>query len=350
MEYPWQWPWLHDLTALACFSVAMCIAINMLATYAPKPEKEGEIVALKRAAYHTASCLQYQQQQSLLSMLGLRPDSVSIFRPISDHFSTLSEVSAAIQRAGLDRCNLIIGIDFTASNEWQGRTTFGGQSLHATHPTKRLFNPYQKVIAIVGETLEPFADDKKLIPTFGFGDVATRDRDVFTFHNDGSPSEGVYDVLQSYNRIVRDVVLSGPTSFAPLIRRAINIVKITGRYHILVVVADGQMAVESPTMQAIVDASAHALSIIMVGVGDGPWEVMEEFDDQLPERRFDNFQFVNFHQMTRKVKNPEASFALHALMEIPAQYKTIRSLGYLDVAADSDDSGAAGGAIYGEKS
>lgn len=56
---------------------------------------------------------------------------------------------------------------------------------------------------------------------------------------------------------------------------------------------------------------------------------MEEFDDELPERKFDNFQFVNWNEVKENARS-EAAFALAALMEIPDQYRTINKLGYLE--------------------
>lgn len=128
--------------------------------------------------------------------------------------------------------------------------------------------------------------------------------------------------------------LSGPTSFTPIVRQAMSIVEATNyKYHILVIIADGQIdrSCYADSISAIKDASELPLSIIVVGVGDGPWDGMKAFDDDLPKRKFDNIQFIDFNKCMDKMKNQVyneeeigTQFALHALMEIPEQYCYIK--------------------------
>ncbi|XP_057811068.1 E3 ubiquitin-protein ligase RGLG2 [Salvia miltiorrhiza] len=275
------------------------------------------------------------------------------FSRIADNYQTLNQVTDALSRSGLESSNLIVGIDFTKSNEWTGARSFNRKSLHTIG--SRL-NPYEQAISIIGKTLSDF-DDDNLIPCFGFGDASTHDQDVFSFYADGRFCEGFEEVLTRYRELVPQLRLSGPTSFAPVIEMAMSIVdKSRGQYHVLLIIADGQVtrSVDTPdgqlspqerqTVDAIVRASYYPLSIVVVGVGDGPWDMMKEFDDNLPQRAFDNFQFVNFTDiMSRNVEQSrkEAEFALSALMEIPTQYQATLELNILGRVTGQDSNRAA---------
>lgn len=248
------------------------------------------------------------------------------FVPFADRYETLEQVQMALRQSGLESSNLVMGIDFTKSNTWTGKNTFGGFCLHHL---SNVLNPYQQVITIIGKTLSPF-DDDNLIPAYGFGDSTTTDKAIFSFMPDAKPCHGFEQVLERYNQLVPSIVLSGPTSFAPLIYETIRIVQQEGGYHILLIVADGQVTNEKVNAKAIEEASKFPISIICVGVGDGPWDMMEKFDDELPRRKFDNFQFVPFNEtMIKGIENPEVAFSVAALQEIPEQFDAIKKLGYL---------------------
>ncbi|KAJ8773681.1 hypothetical protein K2173_005927 [Erythroxylum novogranatense] len=260
---------------------------------------------------------------------------------IADNYQSLDQVTAALAQSGLESSNLIVGIDFTKSNEWTGARSFNRRSLHHLGNGQ---NPYEQAISIIGRTLSTF-DEDNLIPCFGFGDASTHDQDVFSFYPDERFCNGFEEVLSRYREIVPQLRLAGPTSFAPIIEMAITIVEqSSGQYHVLLIIADGQVTrsvdtqrghlspQEQKTIDAIVKASEYPLSIVLVGVGDGPWDMMREFDDNIPARAFDNFQFVNFTDIMSKnviQSRKETEFALSALMEIPSQYKATIELGIL---------------------
>lgn len=230
---------------------------------------------------------------------------------------------------GLKSSDLIIAVDFTESNLLKGAHTFEGRSLHYLDKTGRVRNPYQTVISAITRVFERFDDDDS-IPAFGFGGFPDRPMEKRYFSLVEGRGCELDEVLQRYFVTASTMELNAPASFVPVIYEAIKMATKTCRYHILIIISNGHIDDFASVRRAIVEASKYPISIVMIGVGDGPWTTMQEFDDQLPERQFDNFQFVDYNTIPRGyLNNPDGGFAMQALMELPEQYNKIHELGLI---------------------
>ena len=193
-------------------------------------------------------------------------------------------------------------------------------------------NRYMISLDLAARIIELYDHDEQ-IPCYGFGDVSTEAQSVFSFFDDNEPARGMEALLERYKQIVASVHMSGPTSFAPLIRQAMRQVYGSGmKFHVLLILAGGHVSEEclEETKKAIVEAAELPLSIVVVGVADIKWTAMEDFKDELPERSWDNFHFCELRDVVGSSERPfpeaemEDLFELDVLSEIPTQY--IRAL------------------------
>jgi hypothetical protein len=226
-------------------------------------------------------------------------------------------------RGGL-QLNLITAIDFTASNG----DPRDPRSLHYMNPNA--MNSYEACIRAVGEILGQY-DSDQLFPVFGFGgQVAGRANHCFelTFNPQAPCVRGLDGIMGVYRHALTQVALSGPTLFAPMIRRATRDADAAYResrtYSILLIVTDGVINDMKDTIDAIVDAGTVPLSIIIVGVGNADFAAMDVLDaDDHPlvsskgkQMVRDIVQFVPF----RKFANLHYTvLASEVLAEVPKQ-------------------------------
>jgi hypothetical protein len=199
---------------------------------------------------------------------------------------TLASFCEALRAAGLRSSQLAVFVDCTKSNITNGQVSFGGKSLHDTSDPS-VPNPYQEVISFVVDALAPFDADGD-VPVFGFGDQTTGDKKVFAF----PPSRAGAGPLRAYTDGIATTKLAGPTCFAPAIRRAVDLYKAAKKKEVLicVIIADGQVTQPKETDKAVVEANKYPISIVTVGVGDGPWANMERMCHNINGQKWDSFR------------------------------------------------------------
>ncbi|XP_044205063.1 copine-9-like [Thunnus albacares] len=231
---------------------------------------------------------------------------------------------------GGTQLNFTVAIDFTASNGNPSQPT----SLHYMSPYQ--MNAYAMALKAVGEIIQDY-DSDKLFPAYGFGAKLPPDGKISHAFPLNSNIEnpncvGIEGVLESYFQSLRSVQLYGPTNFAPVIQqvaRCAEEVTDGSQYFVLLMITDGVISDMAQTKEAVVNAAALPMSIIIVGVGPAEFDAMEELDgDEVrvsSRGRFaerDIVQFVPFRDYIDRSGNQVLSMARLAkdvLAEIPDQ-------------------------------
>eukprot|EP00164_Ancoracysta_twista_P020063 GFYU01035659.1.p1 GENE.GFYU01035659.1~~GFYU01035659.1.p1 ORF type:complete len:547 (-),score=114.01 GFYU01035659.1:615-2255(-) len=216
---------------------------------------------------------------------------------------------------------LHVSVDFTGSNG-DPSTPHSLHYIHGTH------NVYSSAIQAVGEVLA-YYDSDQLIPAYGFGGRTPQGvSHCFALNGQETAPEvdGVEGVLNAYRQALSVVGLSGPTLFAPTLRKISSQAQPCSRqkmqYHILLILTDGVLNDMPDSIREIVEASPKPLSIVIVGVGGADFTNMNILDaDDEPlvangrQAVRDIVQFVPFAEF----HNDGPRLARAVLQEVPGQ-------------------------------
>eukprot|EP00904_Undaria_pinnatifida_P009983 jgi/Undpi1/6114/HiC_scaffold_20.g08599.m1 len=233
--------------------------------------------------------------------------------------------------AGGMEMQFAVAIDYTASN---GDPNLP-DSLHFHDPTGRSLNEYSAAISSVGSILEHYDTDCNF-PVLGFGGRPHPGGPaVHCFsvnRNEDNPEvHGISTVLNVYRESLTWVQLSGPTLFAPVINQAAAVAASQQSldpahqtYHVLMIVTDGVINDMGNTMNALVAAADLPFSVIIVGVGNADFTLMEELDgDDVRIKNNDGKQasrdIVQFVPMREFKTKGFHALAREVLAEVPQQ-------------------------------
>ncbi|CAK86273.1 unnamed protein product (macronuclear) [Paramecium tetraurelia] len=234
-------------------------------------------------------------------------------------------------RQGGQQLNLILAIDFTASNG-------NPKEKNSLHYMTENGNPsqYLQAITSVVEILINYDYDKK-VPVYGFGckpkfNVLNTNQTLHIFPLNDNPDDpevyGLDGIVQVYKNAVQKMQLDGPTYIHPVLAKAMEMaqeVKDKGseNYLILMILTDGQTDDLQASIDDVVASSHLPLSIIIVGIGNADFKKMNILDNDdksmVNSKGFkairDLVQFVPFNEF----KNDPALLSKEVLAELPDQ-------------------------------
>ncbi|CAD8052800.1 unnamed protein product [Paramecium sonneborni] len=222
--------------------------------------------------------------------------------------------------------NLIISIDFTDSNLDPNNP----QSLHYFDRTNKKLSQYEQALRNVSEILIQYDHDKK-VPLYGFGfELNGKAHHCYPLNNNLEDPEvtDLIGVFETYRNFVKTVKFSGPTTFRPTVREAMRIAKGfktagSEKYVVLTILTDGIISDFDGTFESIVDCCELPISIIIIGIGDADFKLMQRLNNnQLMEEDIqgrkatrDLVKFVVFNNYKSELKK----FAEEVLSELPDQ-------------------------------
>ena len=121
----------------------------------------------------------------------------------------------------------------------------------------------------------------------------------------------------------------------PAVRKAVELSRASGARELTIclVITSSEVEARIATEAALKDASKHPVAIVVVGVGDGPFDDMARLDDDVGSRLFDNLKFVELEKVRAECERTgdalAQSLALACLSEIPKAVAACERLGYI---------------------
>jgi hypothetical protein len=225
--------------------------------------------------------------------------------------------------------SIMCAIDFTASNG-NPKEPSSKHYINGYEP-----NAYEQSLRSCCSIVAYYDYDNRF-PVYGFGAILpgrTETSMCFPCTLQQDPMvNGVEEIVNSYKYALSNVKLNGPTYFSPILKALINIVTEemnktnANTYYTFLILTDGQINDFDQTANLICQAAYLPISIIIIGIGNDDFGLMEQLDgDETPLR--DSFnrpcvrdivQFVKYNNF----KTDPEMLSREVLHELPGQVET----------------------------